>query len=65
MSAHVITLPFRIEGKSYDVKFTVDFDPHRAVAEIGKKAIDNKSRRSRSCGGAVIVNVFEMQETLT
>lgn len=65
MSAHVVTLRQRVDGKTFDVKFTVDFDARKAAQAIGHKAIDNKNRRSKSCGGAVIVNVFEMQEVLT
>lgn len=64
MSAQVVSQRFRHDGKVFDVKFTVDFDPKKAVAAIGPKAIDNKSRRSKSCSGAVVVNVFEMQEVL-
>lgn len=64
MSAHVVTERLRIQGKLCDVKFTVDFDPRKAVQAIGKKAIDNASRRSKECGGAVIVNVFEIQEVI-
>jgi hypothetical protein len=64
MSAHVITLRQSLKGKTYDIKFTVDFDAKKAAQAIGRKAIENASRRSKSCSGAVVVNVFEMQEVI-
>jgi hypothetical protein len=55
----MVTLQHR--GVEYTMQ--VEFDPARAAEELLARAIRNKSRRSISCSGAVIVRMIAQVPT--